>query len=76
MESLNCMGLMAVVAVSSSVALVAIQAHKRLLSDFMDKVNLQLDCKECHGEKRDQIGKKKKKMSFNHSSKQMFWSLV
>ncbi|KAJ0966349.1 hypothetical protein J5N97_027487 [Dioscorea zingiberensis] len=40
MESLNCMGLMAVVAVSSSVALVAIQAHKRLLSDFMDKADI------------------------------------
>ncbi|KAI3932921.1 hypothetical protein MKW92_023844 [Papaver armeniacum] len=33
----NAAGLMAVFAVSGSVAFVALQAHKRLLSDFMKK---------------------------------------
>ncbi|KAG0450673.1 hypothetical protein HPP92_026621 [Vanilla planifolia] len=42
MESSGCIGLMAVVAVSSSVALVAVQAHKRLVSDFMKKVESEL----------------------------------
>ncbi|KAM0943596.1 hypothetical protein DsansV1_C13g0123871 [Dioscorea sansibarensis] len=57
MESLNfCKGVMAVVAVSSSVAFVAIQAHKRLLSDFMDKVHLQFEKRE--------LRKKKKKVRF------------
>ncbi|RZC76740.1 hypothetical protein C5167_000846 [Papaver somniferum] len=35
-------GLLTVFAVSGSVALVALQAHKHLLSDFMKKVELQL----------------------------------
>ncbi|XP_026428194.1 uncharacterized protein LOC113324067 [Papaver somniferum] len=38
----NAVGLMTVFAVSGSVALVALQAHKRLLSDFMKRVELQL----------------------------------
>ncbi|KAI3878391.1 hypothetical protein MKW98_001806 [Papaver atlanticum] len=38
----NAVGLMAVFAVSRSVAFVALQAHKRLLSDSMKKVELQL----------------------------------
>ncbi|RRT56296.1 hypothetical protein B296_00016535 [Ensete ventricosum] len=38
MESSNCMGLMVVVAVSSSVALVVLQIHKRLASDFIKKL--------------------------------------
>ncbi|KAI3878393.1 hypothetical protein MKW98_001808 [Papaver atlanticum] len=38
----NSVGLMTVFAVSGSVALVALQAHKHLLSDFMKKVELQL----------------------------------
>ncbi|KAH7675282.1 hypothetical protein IHE45_08G126200 [Dioscorea alata] len=63
MESLDCKGVMAVVAVSSSVAFVVIQAHKRLLSDFMDKVHLQFDHKEHHIQKRE-ITKKKKKVRF------------
>ncbi|XP_039131474.1 uncharacterized protein LOC120267866 [Dioscorea cayenensis subsp. rotundata] len=60
MESLDCKGVMAVVAVSSSVAFVAIQVHKRLLSDFMNKVHLQFDHKEHHIHKRDTTKKKKK----------------
>ncbi|MCL7037031.1 hypothetical protein MKW94_009647 [Papaver nudicaule] len=35
-------GFMTVFAVSGSVVLVALQAHKRLLSDFMKKVELEL----------------------------------
>ncbi|XP_020258214.1 uncharacterized protein LOC109834590 [Asparagus officinalis] len=42
MESSNCMGFMAVFAVSSSIAIVTFQAHKRLLSDFMRKAQLEL----------------------------------
>ncbi|XP_072986528.1 uncharacterized protein [Typha latifolia] len=42
MESSGCMGLMAVVAVSSSVALVALQVHRRLASDFMKKFESEL----------------------------------
>ncbi|KAG0481295.1 hypothetical protein HPP92_012153 [Vanilla planifolia] len=42
MESSGCVGIMAVVAVSSSVAFVAHQVHKRLDSDFMKKVALEL----------------------------------
>ncbi|PKA50900.1 hypothetical protein AXF42_Ash007555 [Apostasia shenzhenica] len=42
MESSGCVGVMAVVAVSSSVALVALQIHKRLVSDFMKKVQTEL----------------------------------
>ncbi|KAI3834432.1 hypothetical protein MKX03_032543 [Papaver bracteatum] len=38
----NAVGLMTVFIVSGSVALVALQAHKHLLSDFMKKVELQL----------------------------------
>ncbi|KAJ0982609.1 hypothetical protein J5N97_010864 [Dioscorea zingiberensis] len=43
MENSSCMGLVAVLAVSSSVALVAVQFHKRLLSDLMKKLHLELD---------------------------------
>ncbi|XP_020579864.1 uncharacterized protein LOC110024313 [Phalaenopsis equestris] len=42
MESSGCVGLMAVVAISSSVALVVLQFHKRLVSDFMKKAELEL----------------------------------
>ncbi|KAM0951965.1 hypothetical protein DsansV1_C03g0031421 [Dioscorea sansibarensis] len=42
MESSSCMGLVAVIAVSSSVALVAVQFHKRLVSDLMKKLHLEL----------------------------------
>ncbi|KAI3851791.1 hypothetical protein MKX03_034146 [Papaver bracteatum] len=38
----NSVGYMTVFAVSGSVVLVALQAHKRLLSDFMKKVELEL----------------------------------
>ncbi|WOL08929.1 hypothetical protein Cni_G17682 [Canna indica] len=40
MASNECVGLMAVVAVSSGVALVALQVHKRLTSNFLKKVEL------------------------------------
>ncbi|PKU79625.1 uncharacterized protein LOC110096577 [Dendrobium catenatum] len=42
MESSGCMGMMAVVAISSSVALFAVQLHKRLASDFMKKFEIEL----------------------------------
>ncbi|KAF8403402.1 hypothetical protein HHK36_011504 [Tetracentron sinense] len=42
MDSPMGVGFMAVFAVSGSVALVALQLHKRLLSDFMKKMELQL----------------------------------
>ncbi|WOL19617.1 hypothetical protein Cni_G28419 [Canna indica] len=42
MESSNCMGLMAVVAVSGSVALVALQVQKRLASDFFKKLESEI----------------------------------
>ncbi|KAJ8465097.1 hypothetical protein OPV22_027649 [Ensete ventricosum] len=42
MESSNCMGLMVVVAVSSSVALVVLQIHKRLASDFIKKLQSEI----------------------------------
>ncbi|XP_039140708.1 uncharacterized protein LOC120277910 isoform X2 [Dioscorea cayenensis subsp. rotundata] len=42
MESSSCMGLVAVIAVSSSVALVAVQFHKRLVSDLMKKLHVEL----------------------------------
>ncbi|PKU81381.1 hypothetical protein MA16_Dca017419 [Dendrobium catenatum] len=41
MESSGRAGVMAVVVVSSSVGLVAFQIHKRLVSDFMKKVQLE-----------------------------------
>ncbi|RWV94195.1 hypothetical protein GW17_00043289 [Ensete ventricosum] len=42
MESSNCMGLVAVVAVSGSIALVALQAHRRLASDFIKKLQSEI----------------------------------
>ncbi|KAL0914394.1 hypothetical protein M5K25_014738 [Dendrobium thyrsiflorum] len=42
MESSGCVGLMAVVAISSSVAIVVHQFHKRLVADFMKKAELEL----------------------------------
>ncbi|WOK99482.1 hypothetical protein Cni_G08194 [Canna indica] len=42
MESANCIGFMAVVAVSGSVALVALQLHKRLSSDFIKKLESEI----------------------------------
>ncbi|CDP10563.1 unnamed protein product [Coffea canephora] len=39
-------GLMAVFAVSGSVALLAMQLHKRLLSDFMEKMELEIGSKK------------------------------
>ncbi|PKI35277.1 uncharacterized protein LOC116207722 isoform X2 [Punica granatum] len=49
-------GVLAVCAVSWSVALIALQAHKRLLSDFMKKIDSELH----GGEKCDQSCKVKK----------------
>lgn len=42
MESSNCMGLVAVVAVSGSIALVALQVHRRLASDFIKKLESEI----------------------------------
>ncbi|KAJ4971905.1 hypothetical protein NE237_005004 [Protea cynaroides] len=53
MGSSNGVGLMAVFAVSGSVALVALQLHKRLLSEFMKKVELELGGSiKCRSKKR------------------------
>ncbi|KAL5999301.1 hypothetical protein ACLOJK_040752 [Asimina triloba] len=41
MESSNGVGLMAVIAVSGSIAYVAVQAHKRLMTEFMKKVEFE-----------------------------------
>lgn len=43
MESSNYMGLMAVMAASGSVVLVALQAHRRLVSDFRRKFEIELN---------------------------------
>ncbi|KAK4766954.1 hypothetical protein SAY86_014705 [Trapa natans] len=45
-------GLIAVCAVSWSVAMIALQAHRRLLSDFMKKMDSQLHEKEAYGSSR------------------------
>ncbi|CAH2059185.1 unnamed protein product [Thlaspi arvense] len=50
-------GFMTVFAVSGSVVLLAAQLHKRLLSDYMDKLELRFD-------KKNAEKKKKKKVSF------------
>ncbi|KAF9595431.1 hypothetical protein IFM89_000349 [Coptis chinensis] len=52
MESSAGVGFMAVFAVSGSVVLVAMQLHKRLLSDFMKKVESELGAVEKYQPKR------------------------
>ncbi|KAK1288333.1 hypothetical protein QJS10_CPB19g01286 [Acorus calamus] len=47
MESSGGVGLMAVMGVSGFVALVALQVHKRLVSDFMKKVESELGNEKC-----------------------------
>ncbi|XP_058212707.1 uncharacterized protein LOC131324657 isoform X2 [Rhododendron vialii] len=44
-------GFMAVFAVSGSVVLLAHQLHKRLLSDFMKKMEFELASHKCHSKK-------------------------
>ncbi|GAB4857190.1 hypothetical protein Ancab_015098 [Ancistrocladus abbreviatus] len=46
------MGCMAVFAVSGSVALLAFQAHKRLLSDFMKRIEFEFIGSEKHQQKK------------------------
>uniref|UniRef100_A0A803MWG4 Uncharacterized protein n=1 Tax=Chenopodium quinoa TaxID=63459 RepID=A0A803MWG4_CHEQI len=46
------MGIMAVFAVSGSVALLALQVHNRLLSDFMKKIELEFGCGKCQCKRR------------------------
>ncbi|XP_010525639.1 PREDICTED: uncharacterized protein LOC104803378 [Tarenaya hassleriana] len=41
------LGFMAVFAVSGSVVFLATQFHKRLLSDFMDKIEFELRSQKC-----------------------------
>ncbi|CAA6658459.1 unnamed protein product [Spirodela intermedia] len=43
MEGSSCVGLVAVMAVSGSVALVTAQLHRRLSSEFMKKVKFELE---------------------------------
>ncbi|KAK8963365.1 hypothetical protein KSP40_PGU009169 [Platanthera guangdongensis] len=73
MESSRCVGLMAVLAVSSSVALVVLQFHKRLLSDFMKKAELELTDLyfgwKLKGGRRSRR-QKKKKVSFSADVKE------
>ncbi|KAF8403403.1 hypothetical protein HHK36_011505 [Tetracentron sinense] len=53
MDSSMGVGFMAVFAVSGSVALVALQLHKRFLSDFMKKMELELGGNErCPSKKK------------------------
>ncbi|ONK65097.1 uncharacterized protein A4U43_C07F33590 [Asparagus officinalis] len=60
MESSNCVGLMAVVAISSSIAIVSLQLQKRLVSNFMQKVQFELG----EGPKMKPNMKRKKKVRF------------
>ncbi|KZV30534.1 hypothetical protein F511_27462 [Dorcoceras hygrometricum] len=56
-------GFMAVFAVSGSVVFLAMQAHKRLLSDFMKKMEFEIKhSSDFFGEAKD-VGKKKVKFS-------------
>ncbi|KAK1264122.1 hypothetical protein QJS04_geneDACA009396 [Acorus gramineus] len=52
MESSGGVGLMAVMGVSGFVALVALQVHKRLVSDFMKKVQSELGTAKCTVKKK------------------------
>ncbi|XP_078429765.1 uncharacterized protein LOC144701852 [Wolffia australiana] len=61
MEGTSCAGLVAVMAVSGSVALVAAQLQRRLSSEFMKKVKLELDMTR---RERNCMGKKGKKVRF------------
>ncbi|KAK2993686.1 hypothetical protein RJ640_026142 [Escallonia rubra] len=45
-------GLMAVFAVSGSVALLALQVHKRLLSDFMKKIEFEMGSRKVQEKKK------------------------
>ncbi|KAL5806359.1 hypothetical protein ACOSQ4_029092 [Xanthoceras sorbifolium] len=54
MEGSMGMGFMAIFAVSGSVVLLARQVHKRLLSDFMNKI----ECELCGSEKFSEVKKK------------------
>ncbi|KAK8942538.1 hypothetical protein KSP39_PZI009069 [Platanthera zijinensis] len=60
MDSSGCMGMVAVVAVSGSLAIVAVQIHKRLFSDFMKKVEAELGVVKLSRPKQS----KKKKVRF------------
>ncbi|CAA7394724.1 unnamed protein product [Spirodela intermedia] len=60
MEGSSCVGLVAVMAVSGSVALVTAQLHRRLSSEFMKKVKFELG----GGESCCMRGKKPKKVRF------------
>ncbi|KAF8398009.1 hypothetical protein HHK36_016938 [Tetracentron sinense] len=52
MGSCTGVGFMAVFAVSGSVVFVALQVHKRLLSDFLKKVEIELHGTEKYPEKK------------------------
>ncbi|CAK9160844.1 unnamed protein product [Ilex paraguariensis] len=52
MESSVGVGLMAVCAVSGSVVLLALQVHKRILSDFMKKIEFELGSEKVQPKKK------------------------
>ncbi|XP_021776010.1 uncharacterized protein LOC110739836 [Chenopodium quinoa] len=55
MDGSMSMGVMAVFAVSGSVALLALQVHNRLLSDFMKKIDFEFGCGKCQCKRRIQF---------------------
>ncbi|KAK9699265.1 hypothetical protein RND81_08G164000 [Saponaria officinalis] len=62
MEGSMGMGVMAVFAVSGSVALLAHQLHKRLLSDFMKKIEFEFGYGKCNKKKVHMKGQTKQSM--------------
>ncbi|KAK9290417.1 hypothetical protein L1049_008586 [Liquidambar formosana] len=48
-------GFMAVFAVSGSVVLIALQVHKRLLSDFMKKIEFELGSEKYHSQEEGSL---------------------
>ncbi|XVF76033.1 hypothetical protein PTKIN_Ptkin13bG0235000 [Pterospermum kingtungense] len=67
MEGSVGVGFMAVFAVSGSVVFIAREVHKRLLSDFMKKIELELGGSEnCQGKKRVRFADDVKEPSSNN----------
>ncbi|GAB2272575.1 hypothetical protein Dimus_007397 [Dionaea muscipula] len=62
------MGCMAVFAVSGSVALVAHQAHKRLLSDFMNKIEFEFGLEKCRSSKMKKNKNKNNEVRFEQKT--------
>ncbi|CAA3012684.1 uncharacterized protein LOC111378777 [Olea europaea var. sylvestris] len=63
-------GFMAVFAVSGSVVFIAMQLHKRLLSDFMKKIEFEIGTAAEYG--KDQV--RKKKVRFSDEVVELSWN--